>query len=57
MPPIGLLVKKNFENWFYVIKDGKTPGLVYATIAEAAADGAVTLNLGTRFRWLFARVS
>ena len=47
MPPIGLLVKRNFENWFYVIRDGKTPLIVYATIAEAAADGAVTLNLGS----------
>ena len=46
MPPIGLaLGKVDFSNLFIVMKDGATAG-PYATVADAAKDGAVTLNLG-----------
>jgi large conductance mechanosensitive channel len=46
MPPIGLIVGRNFENWFWVIKHGKTPGMDYHTVDEAQSDGAVTENIG-----------
>ncbi|TDO16829.1 MULTISPECIES: large conductance mechanosensitive channel protein MscL [Halomonas] len=43
MPPIGLLLGGvDFSNIFLVLK-GQGP---YATLAEATADGAVTLNIG-----------
>ena len=43
MPPIGLLMGGvDFSNIFLVLK-GEGP---YATPVEAAADGAVTLNIG-----------
>lgn len=46
MPPLGLLLGKvDFSNWFVVIKQGTTAG-PYATMAEAQAAGATTLNLG-----------
>jgi large conductance mechanosensitive channel len=46
-PPLGLLVSgSNLENWFYVIKQGKHPGMKYTSPAEAQADGAVTENVG-----------
>lgn len=46
MPPIGLaLGKVDFSNLFIVMKDGATGG-PYATVADAAKAGAVTLNLG-----------
>ncbi len=46
MPPIGLaLGKVDFANLFIVMKDGATAG-PYATVADAAKAGAVTLNLG-----------
>jgi len=46
MPPIGLaLGKVDFSNLFIVMKDGATAG-PYATVADAAKAGAVTLNLG-----------
>ena len=46
MPPLGLLIGKvDFSNWFVVIKQGTTAG-PYATIAEAQAAGATTMNLG-----------
>jgi len=44
MPPIGLLLGKvNFSNLFIVLS-GR--GASYATLAEAQAAGAVTLNYG-----------
>jgi large conductance mechanosensitive channel len=44
MPPIGLLLGKvDFSNLFIVLK-GR--GASYATLAEAQAAGAVTLNYG-----------
>lgn len=42
MPPIGLLLGNvNFTNLFITLKGEK-----YATLADAAANGAVTLNYG-----------
>ena len=47
MPPIGLLLGNvDFANLFFVLKDAATGPAVYATVAEAQAAGAVTLNYG-----------
>lgn len=47
MPPLGLLLGKvDFSNWFVVIGEGKDGASQFATIAEAQAAGATTLNLG-----------
>ena len=47
MPPIGLLLGKvDFSNLFVVLKDGVKAAPPYATLAEAKAAGAVTLNYG-----------
>lgn len=50
MPPIGLaLGNVDFTNLFFVLKDGaKAPG-PYATMLDAQAAGAVTLNYGAFF--------
>jgi len=46
MPPIGLLLGDvNFSNLFVVLKEGTTIG-PYASLAEAKAAGAVTINYG-----------
>ena len=47
MPPIGLLLGNvDFTNLFVVLKQGvKVPG-PYASLADAQAAGAVTLNYG-----------
>jgi large conductance mechanosensitive channel len=46
MPPIGLLLGNvDFSNLFIVLKHGAEM-MSYTTIAEAQADGAVTLNYG-----------
>ncbi|MBU0509352.1 large-conductance mechanosensitive channel protein MscL [bacterium] len=46
MPPIGLLLGRvDFSNLFVTLKSGATAG-PYATVAEAKAAGAVTMNLG-----------
>ena len=46
MPPIGLLVGGvDFSEFFIVLKKGLTPG-PYASLADAQAAGAVTLNYG-----------
>jgi large conductance mechanosensitive channel len=46
MPPIGLLLGKvDFTNLFLVMKAGTLPP-PYATVADAATAGAVTLNYG-----------
>ncbi|KAF9428083.1 hypothetical protein BGZ76_002069 [Entomortierella beljakovae] len=45
-PPLGLVISgSNLENWFIVLREGKTGGH-YETIDEAQADGAVTENVG-----------
>jgi large conductance mechanosensitive channel len=47
MPPVGMLVGGiDFSQWFFVIGGGEA-GAHYNTMAEAAAAGATTLNLGT----------
>lgn len=47
MPPIGLaLGNVDFSNLFIVLKDGAAGAATFATIAEAQAAGAVTLNYG-----------
>ncbi|MFO7675969.1 MAG: large-conductance mechanosensitive channel protein MscL [bacterium] len=47
MPPIGLLLGKvDFNNLFVVIKPGAETPAPYATLADAQAAGAVTLNWG-----------
>ena len=46
MPPIGLaLGNVDFANLFAVLKQGLVPG-PYASLAEAQAAGAVTINYG-----------
>lgn len=47
MPPVGLVLGKvDFANLFLVIREGTEAG-PYATLADAQAVGAVTLNYGT----------
>jgi large conductance mechanosensitive channel len=47
MPPIGLLLGNvDFTNLFIVLKQGAKAAGPYATIADAKAAGAVTLNYG-----------
>ena len=47
MPPIGLAIGGvDFSNLFVVLKDGATAAAPYASLAEAKAAGAVTLNYG-----------
>jgi len=47
MPPIGLLLGDvDFANFFLVLKDGAKGIRDYATLVEARADGAVTINFG-----------
>ena len=47
MPPIGLaLGNVDFVNLFVVLKEGVIPG-PYASLADAQAAGAVTINYGT----------
>lgn len=47
MPPIGVLMGKvDFANLFFVLKKGSEAVQSYATVAEAKAAGAVTLNYG-----------
>lgn len=46
MPPLGLLISNvDFADLFWVLKAGNPAG-PYATLAEAAKAGAVTMNLG-----------
>jgi large conductance mechanosensitive channel len=46
MPPIGLAMGHvDFKNLFLVLKDGKTAA-PYASLADAQAAGAVTVNYG-----------
>jgi large conductance mechanosensitive channel len=47
MPPIGLaLGNVDFTNLFVLLKEGTKAAPPYATLAEAKAAGAVTLNYG-----------
>jgi len=46
MPPLGLLLGGiDFSNFFAVLKQGSIPG-PYASLAEAKAAGAVSINYG-----------
>lgn len=46
MPPIGVVLGKvDFSGLFLVLKEGKIPS-PYASIADAKAAGAVTMNYG-----------
>ncbi len=47
MPPVGLLFgDTDFANFFFVLKEGVEAAGPYATLADAQAAGAVTLNYG-----------
>jgi len=47
MPPIGLLVGNvDFRNLFLTLKEGVKAPAPYASLAEAQAAGAVTINVG-----------
>ena len=47
MPPIGLLLGSvDFSNLFLVLKDGATAAGPYASLEDAKAAGAVTVNYG-----------
>ena len=47
MPPIGLLLGKvDFANLFAVLKQGETAAGPYASLVDAQAAGAVTINYG-----------
>ena len=47
MPPIGLLLgKADFTNAFIVLRNGAKAAGPYATLADAKAAGAATLNYG-----------
>jgi large conductance mechanosensitive channel len=48
MPPIGLLLGNvDFSNLFVVLKQGIEQAGPYASLADASAAGAVTINYGT----------
>lgn len=46
MPPIGLILNKDFTNMFVTLKEGAEIPEPYETLADAQAAGAVTLNYG-----------
>ncbi len=47
MPPIGLLLGNvDFSNLFVVLKEGVSASGPYASLADAQAAGAVTINYG-----------
>jgi large conductance mechanosensitive channel len=47
MPPIGLLLRKtDFNDMFVILRAGSNTPPPYATLAEAKAAGAVTVNYG-----------
>jgi large conductance mechanosensitive channel len=49
MPPLGLLLGNvDFSNLFLVLKEGANPA-PYASLADAHAAGAVTINYGVFF--------
>ncbi len=46
MPPVGVLLGNvDFTNFFLVLKEGKVPA-PYASLADAKAAGAATMNFG-----------
>ena len=57
MPPIGLLLGKvDFSNLFVLLKDGAKAAPPYASLADAKAAGAVTLNYGVFINTLISFV-
>lgn len=55
MPPLGLaLGKVDFANLYLVLKDGAKAAGPYATLADAKAAGAVTINYGLFFNSIVA---
>ncbi len=47
MPPLGFILGKvDFSNLFVVLREGATTAAPYASVAEAKAAGAVTMNYG-----------
>jgi large conductance mechanosensitive channel len=57
MPPLGLLLGRvDFSNIFSVIKAGTKVAPPYATLADAKAAGAVTINWGLFFSNVLAFV-
>lgn len=47
MPPVGLaLGRVDFSNLFVVLRDGAKAAAPYASVADAKAAGAVTINYG-----------
>ncbi len=54
MPPLGLLLGGvDFKDFFVVLRDGAKAPSPYATLADAKAAGAVTLNYGLFFNAIF----
>lgn len=54
MPPIGMLLGNvDFANLFSVLKEGANAAGPYATVAEAKAAGAVTINYGMFISTIF----
>jgi len=51
MPPIGLFLGSDFSNLFIVLREGVAPG-PYASLDEAKAAAAITLNYGVFFNFL-----
>lgn len=55
MPPLGLaLGKVDFTNLYLVLQDGAKGAGPYATLADAKAAGAVTINYGLFFNSVVA---
>ena len=55
MPPIGLLLGNvDFADLFLLLKAGPKAAPPYATLAEAQAAGAVTINYGLFFNAVIA---
>ena len=47
MPPVGMLLGNvDFTNLFYVLKEGVATGGPYASLTDAQAAGAVSINYG-----------
>jgi len=54
MPPLGLILGGlDFKDFFLVLKDGAKAASPYATLADAKAAGANTLNYGLFFNAVF----
>lgn len=54
MPPLGLVLGGlDFRDFFVVLRDGAKAPSPYATLADAKAAGAVTLNYGLFFNTIF----